>query len=127
MSYRVAELLAPLRRVWLVALMIVVNAVLVPAAAYDEAKATALVDVHVARSAPWKETRRRPASVGYACPEQRSTTILQPLCGPKSGRGRGKFREIPASADVAQLVEHFTRNEGVRGSSPRVGLKKAPG
>ena len=27
-----------------------------------------------------------------------------------------------AVADVAQLVEHFTRNEGVRGSSPRVGL-----
>jgi hypothetical protein len=26
-----------------------------------------------------------------------------------------------ANADVAQLVEHFTRNEGVRGSSPRVG------
>ena len=32
-----------------------------------------------------------------------------------------KIQEIPASADVAQLVEHFTRNEGVRGSSPRVG------
>jgi len=29
-------------------------------------------------------------------------------------------------ADVAQLVEHFTRNEGVRGSSPRVGFRKAP-
>ncbi len=27
-----------------------------------------------------------------------------------------------AVADVAQLVEHFTRNEGVRGSSPRVGF-----
>ncbi len=26
------------------------------------------------------------------------------------------------NADVAQLVEHFTRNEGVRGSSPRVGF-----
>ena len=26
-----------------------------------------------------------------------------------------------APADVAQLVEHFTRNEGVRGSNPRVG------
>jgi hypothetical protein len=26
-------------------------------------------------------------------------------------------------ADVAQLVEHFTRNEGVRGSSPRVGFE----
>ena len=28
-------------------------------------------------------------------------------------------------ADVAQLVEHFTRNEGVPGSSPGVGLEKA--
>src|SRR5262245_64025498 len=27
-------------------------------------------------------------------------------------------------ADVAQLVEHFTRNEGVPGSSPGVGLKR---
>ena len=39
MSYRVAELLAPLRRVWLVVFMIVVNAVLVPAAAYGIGKA----------------------------------------------------------------------------------------
>src|SRR4051812_10739716 len=29
-------------------------------------------------------------------------------------------------ADVAQLVEHFTRNEGVRGSNPRVGSKRRP-
>jgi hypothetical protein len=29
---------------------------------------------------------------------------------------------IQARADVAQLVGHFTRKEGVRGSSPRVGL-----
>ena len=29
-------------------------------------------------------------------------------------------------ADVAQLVEHFTRNEGVRGSNPRVGSSKGP-
>jgi hypothetical protein len=28
---------------------------------------------------------------------------------------------MASRADVAQLVEHFTRNEGVRGSSPRVG------
>jgi hypothetical protein len=26
-------------------------------------------------------------------------------------------------ADVAQLVEHFTRNEGVPGSSPGVGFR----
>jgi predicted Na+-dependent transporter len=39
MSYRVAELLAPLRRVWLVVAMIVVNAVLVPAAAWGIGKA----------------------------------------------------------------------------------------
>jgi hypothetical protein len=45
---------------------------------------------------------------------------------PKTGPGTRKIREIPANADVAQLVEHFTRNEGVRGSSPRVGSKEAP-
>jgi predicted Na+-dependent transporter len=39
MSYRVAELIAPLRRVWLVVLMILVNAVLVPAAAWGIGKA----------------------------------------------------------------------------------------
>jgi predicted Na+-dependent transporter len=39
MSYRVAELLAPLRRIWLVVFMILVNAVLVPAAAYGIGKA----------------------------------------------------------------------------------------
>jgi hypothetical protein len=42
---------------------------------------------------------------------------------PKIGAESRKVREIPASADVAQLVEHFTRNEGVRGSSPRVGFR----
>ena len=30
-------------------------------------------------------------------------------------------------ADVAQLVEHFTRNEGVPGSSPGVGLGRSHG
>ena len=33
----------------------------------------------------------------------------------------GTCSTLRARADVAQLVEHFTRNEGVRGSSPRVG------
>ena len=33
--------------------------------------------------------------------------------------------EFPLPADVAQLVEHFTRNEGVRGSNPRVGFVTA--
>ena len=32
---------------------------------------------------------------------------------------------VTGSADVAQLVEHFTRNEGVRGSNPRVGSSEA--
>jgi hypothetical protein len=41
---------------------------------------------------------------------------------PKIGPGTRKIREIPANADVAQLVEHFTRNEGVPGSSPGVGF-----
>jgi hypothetical protein len=45
---------------------------------------------------------------------------------PESRPGTRKIREIPANADVAQLVEHFTRNEGVPGSSPGVGSHKAP-
>ena len=32
--------------------------------------------------------------------------------------------KLVARADVAQLVEHFTRNEGVSGSNPLVGFKK---
>jgi Phage integrase, N-terminal SAM-like domain len=36
----------------------------------------------------------------------------------------GRGASIRGRADVAQLVEHFTRNEGVRGSSPRVGSGK---
>src|SRR3954447_7324703 len=47
MSYSVAELLAPLRRVWLVVGMIVVNAVLVPAAAWGIGKALPIDDAGV--------------------------------------------------------------------------------
>ena len=36
-----------------------------------------------------------------------------------NGLFAGSLRSI---ADVAQLVEHFTRNEGVPGSSPGVGF-----
>ncbi len=38
-------------------------------------------------------------------------------------RGGASIRE---PADVAQLVEHFTRNEGVSGSNPLVGFEKEP-
>src|SRR6476661_167045 len=38
-------------------------------------------------------------------------------------RGRDTMRRYdPPRADVAQLVEHFTRNEGVSGSNPLVGF-----
>jgi BASS family bile acid:Na+ symporter len=47
MSYSVADLLAPLRRVWLVVAMIVVNSVLVPAAAWGIAKALPINDAGV--------------------------------------------------------------------------------
>ena len=45
------------------------------------------------------------------------------------GRGPGRslsphgVRYPCCNADVAQLVEHFTRNEGVPGSSPGVGSR----
>src|SRR4051794_21241388 len=44
MSYSVAELVAPLRRVWLVALMVFVNSLLVPAVAWGIAKALPIDD-----------------------------------------------------------------------------------
>jgi hypothetical protein len=37
---------------------------------------------------------------------------------PKVGAGSRKIREIPANADVAQLVEHFTRKEEPPDPSP---------
>src|SRR3977135_1334765 len=43
---------------------------------------------------------------------------------PRRPEGRPNDRAAlswDVGADVAQLVEHFTRNEGVRGSNPRVG------
>src|SRR5260370_41875383 len=45
---------------------------------------------------------------------------------PKMGARARKIREIPASALLAQLVEHFHGKEGVVGSSPTEGSGKAP-
>ena len=67
---------------------------------------------------PGKRRLRLPeaaASHDFAAPAQ-----------PKTGPGTRKIREIPAHADVAQLVEHFTRNEGVPGSIPGVGSSEKP-
>jgi predicted Na+-dependent transporter len=44
MSYGVSELVAPLRRAWVVVAMIVVNSVLIPAAAWGIAKALPIDD-----------------------------------------------------------------------------------
>ncbi len=71
-----------------------------------------------------------------ACPAQRApraSATLAPSSGrpgfaapaqPEIGPESREIREIPAHADVAQLVEHFTRNEGVPGSSPGVGSSR---
>ena len=55
------------------------------------------------------------ADLNFAAPLQHQTR-----------QRRRKIQEIPANADVAQLVEHFTRNEGVPGSSPGVGSRESP-
>ena len=44
----------------------------------------------------------------------------------RSGTRHATALACRSVADVAQLVEHFTRNEGVRGSSPRVGSQGCP-
>ena len=68
------------------------------------------------------ERSERRLRLAEAAANQDFAAPAQPGIGAQSR----KVREGPASADVAQLVEHFTRNEGVRGSSPRVGLRKSP-
>jgi hypothetical protein len=62
-----------------------------------------------------------------ARPRRRSTRETEPAkkaVGAERSTRRGA--SIRGRADVAQLVEHFTRNEGVRGSSPRVGFAVLP-
>jgi O-methyltransferase len=68
----------------------------------------------------------------------RTPAVSRPARADRSETGYGvrrdgrRVRMIPRAgsgyssglADVAQLVEHFTRNEGVRGSNPRVGLSQ---
>ena len=63
----------------------------------------------------------RGANVGYACPEQRPTEILQPRAA-RNRPAEPESQEIPANALLAQLVEHFHGKEGVVGSSPTPGL-----
>src|SRR3954466_7176227 len=49
------------------------------------------------------------------------------LRGTRDGRSSGRRATVLVlDADVAQLVEHFTRNEGVPGSSPGVGSSSQP-
>src|SRR5690606_4511224 len=51
-------------------------------------------------------------------PTRRSSDLPWWLC-----RGWRPFQRTVVHAGVAQLGEHFTRNEGVRGSNPRVGSR----
>ena len=50
----------------------------------------------------------------------------RPAAPPRGLTAGGAALHLAVPADVAQLVEHFTRNEGVRGSSPRVGFSEIP-
>ena len=78
---------------------------------------------------PRQRPPRRPASGSRPA----ASNLLKLVVGPDPGFPGPGARAIKsadgaptrgASADVAQLVEHFTRNEGVRGSNPRVGFTK---
>ena len=64
--------------------------------------------------------RRGPSSAPAAAPPRTSYPS-----SPHPGR-RPLLPPGRDPADVAQLVEHFTRNEGVPGSSPGVGLGRSP-
>src|SRR5438132_10358813 len=69
---------------------------------------------------PCPETRKVAPKAAFETP--RNTTAMTPRRRMESVQASRETGAILASrADVAQLVEHFTRNEGVRGSNPRVG------
>ncbi len=55
--------------------------------------------------------------------------VVVAITVPSAGQSslRGKRLTYIGRADVAQLVEHFTRNEGVPGSSPGVGFSQPGG
>src|SRR5215207_9526706 len=71
------------------------------------------------RRARGRRSDQAPGSLGRAAEKPRYTL------GRAGSQPRAAARLRPR-ADVAQLVEHFTRNEGVPGSSPGVGSSKAP-
>src|SRR4051794_973034 len=65
----------------------------------------------------WRTTARQRLTPGFA-------EGLRPRRAVTGGDGQVPRAALSwdVRADVAQLVEHFTRNEGVRGSNPRVGF-----
>jgi glycine/D-amino acid oxidase-like deaminating enzyme len=62
--------------------------------------------------------------VGYACLQQWPTESSPPLEAPRPERQRQRPPKSPASALLAQLVEHFHGKEGVVGSSPTEGSRE---
>ena len=67
-------------------------------------------------------TQRLARSLATLAASSRTSGVCCTSAGRKCA-GWQKIRES-CNADVAQLVEHFTRNEGVRGSSLAVGLER---
>jgi hypothetical protein len=78
---------------------------------------SAMLEIGAESRALPSERRERRLRLPSAAADQDFAAPPQPETRP----GSREIRGIPASADVAQLVEHFTRNEGVPGSSPGVG------
>ena len=101
----------------------------------------------LATAASWGRRRQRPIFLGESRGRSRSVVatirdhadrVQPPIpvfavavprnCHPVATRigPAGKGAALLGLADVAQLVEHFTRNEGVPGWSPGIGLGDAP-
>jgi hypothetical protein len=78
---------------------------------------TVSIEKHVVPALP--SARRALSRPG---PPSRSLFTPRSLMVIVSFQGVSAGARLASPADVAQLVEHFTRNEGVRGSSPRVGF-----
>jgi hypothetical protein len=67
------------------------------------------------------ERYKHELGLAEAAVDQDFAAPVQPEIGP----GARKMWEVPASALLAQLVEHFHGKEGVDGSSPSEGFGRA--
>ncbi len=75
----------------------------------------------------WEEAKRSIKNVAWTFVGTFDGTFAQVLDAALRPLLESSFGQQPSSAQIAQLVEHLTENQGVRGSNPRLGTNRING